>query len=125
MCADEDYHQAYCNAWVCTNSKWYYVDKNGYMVTDAWIDDYYVHGNGVMKTGWVNEGEDNWFYFYSDGTKAVNTTIDGCVLSVDGKWDKNPEFTPEIAVNLAKQKYSDDSTEAICGGFFIIFNIYK
>lgn len=60
------------------------------MVTDAWIDDYYVDGNGVMKTGWVNEGEDNWFYFYSDGTKAVNTTIDGCVLSVDGKWDKNP-----------------------------------
>ena len=23
MCADEGYHQAYCNAWVCTNSKWY------------------------------------------------------------------------------------------------------
>lgn len=102
-----------------------YVDKNGYMVTDAWIDDYYVHGNGVMKTGWVNEGEDNLFYFYSDGTKAVNTTIDGYILGIDDKWDKNPEFTQEIAVNLAKQKYSDDSTEAICGGFFIIFNIYK
>lgn len=118
MCADNDYHQAYYNAWVCTDGKWYYIDKNGYMVTDAWVDDYYVDHDGVMKTGWVNDGEDKWFYFYSDGTKAVNTTIDGCILGVDGKWDKNPEFTQEIAVNFAKQKYNDDSIEAICGGSF-------
>ncbi|NAS19007.1 hypothetical protein GND98_014290 [Clostridium butyricum] len=116
-CANEDFHQPYCNAWVNTNSKWYYVDKNGYMVTDAWVGDCYVDSSGVRKTGWVQQGE-NWFYFYTNGTKAINTTIDGFTLGVDGKWDKNPEFTPQMAINFAKLKYSDSSTEATCGGSF-------
>lgn len=117
ICADKDFHQSYSNAWVCTNGKWYYVDENGYMVTDAWITDYYVDSSGVMQTGWVQQG-DSWFYFYSNGTKAINTTMGGFTLGVDGKWDKNPEFTPQMAINFAKLKYSDSSTEATCGGSF-------
>lgn len=117
ICADEDFHQAYCNAWICTNGKWYYVNENGYMVTDSWISEYYVDSNGAMKTGWVQQG-DNWFYFYYDGTKAVNTTIDGYTLGIDGNWDKEPEFTSEMAINFAKQKYNDSSIAVTCGGSF-------
>lgn len=88
MCADKDFHQALCNAWINTNGNWYYVDEEGYMAANAWINGYYVDNNGVMKTGWAQIGSD-WFYFYSDGTKAVNTTVDGYYLGADGKWIKN------------------------------------
>ncbi|MDC9317165.1 hypothetical protein [Clostridioides difficile] len=40
-----------------------------------------------MKTGWV-QLSGNWYYLYSDGTMASNTTIDSYKLGSDGAWIK-------------------------------------
>lgn len=55
MCADEEYHQALYDTWIETNNKWYYVNKDGVLLTDTWINDtytdtwYYVDENGVWQ----------------------------------------------------------------------------
>jgi hypothetical protein len=51
ICATPSFHQTYSNAWVCTNGKWYYINKYGYMVTNTWVDNYYVDDTGAwIKT---------------------------------------------------------------------------
>ena len=40
-----------------------------------------------MKTGWV-QLSGNWYYLYSDGSMACNTTIDNYKLGSDGAWIK-------------------------------------
>lgn len=51
MCGTPDFHQAYSNAWICTNGKWYYVNKVGIMLTNGWVDNYYVDSTGAwIKT---------------------------------------------------------------------------
>lgn len=55
------------NTWLFDNNKWYYFDKNGFMVTgwqsikDKW---YYFSQNGFMKTGWVKYNN-NWYFMNS------------------------------------------------------------
>lgn len=46
-CARPDFHEPYANAWVCTNGKWYYVDENCHMVSNTWVDNYYVDDTGA------------------------------------------------------------------------------
>ena len=68
------------------DSKWHYHRNSGYEATgwfkynDKW---YYFDDNGIMKTGWVKT-DGNWYYIYSDGTLAVNITIDGYHLNENG-----------------------------------------
>lgn len=46
---------------------------------------YYTTGENSWTTGWRNiNGE--WYYFYTNGYMAHNTTIDGYVLGSDGAW---------------------------------------
>lgn len=51
MCGTSDLHQAYYNAWICTNGSWYYINKYGKMVTDVWVNNYYVNSNGQWVIG--------------------------------------------------------------------------
>ncbi|MDR3594160.1 hypothetical protein [Clostridium sp.] len=46
-CATPDFHQGYANAWICTNGVWYYVAKDGYMLTNVWVNNYYVDDGGA------------------------------------------------------------------------------
>jgi glucan-binding YG repeat protein len=51
QCATPDFHQGYANAWICTNGKWYYVNNYGWMVSNTWVDNYYVDSTGAwIKT---------------------------------------------------------------------------
>ncbi|NAS19439.1 hypothetical protein GND98_016655 [Clostridium butyricum] len=48
---------------------------------------WYAEGNS-WATGWkVIDG--NWYYFYSDGYMAHDTTIDGYKLASTGAWTQN------------------------------------
>lgn len=38
------------NEWQKIDGAWYYFDGSGYMVTDRWVDRYYVGSNGKMLT---------------------------------------------------------------------------
>ena len=54
--------------WLSENQKWYWLDK----VT------------GVMFAGGWKQIDGKWYYFYTDGSMAVNTTIDGYTIGSDG-----------------------------------------
>jgi glucan-binding YG repeat protein len=95
--------------WVKWNGEWYLLDGNGVMETGWELDKgewyylkevsgamktgwkylnhkwYYMLGNGKMKTGWILY-KNQWYYLQSDGSMAVNTTIDGYIINSDGVW---------------------------------------
>jgi glucan-binding YG repeat protein len=38
-----------------------------------------------MKTGWLKDGEE-WYYFHEDGILAVDEWIDDSYVNADGIW---------------------------------------
>ena len=50
------------------DQKWYWLDKT----------------TGMMFAGGWKQIDGKWYYFYADGTMAVNTTIDGYTIGSDG-----------------------------------------
>ncbi len=86
------------------NTSWVKVNtnENGYY-TSKW---YYFRGNGAMQTGWLQLGgtwyylrtdgsmvHDRWmlidgkyYYFYSSGAMASNTTVGGYQVGANGQW---------------------------------------
>ena len=50
------------------DQKWYWLDKT----------------TGMMFAGVWKQIDGKWYYFYTDGTMAVNTTIDGYTIGSDG-----------------------------------------
>lgn len=50
------------------DQKWYWLDKT----------------TGMMFAGSWKQIDRKWYYFYTDGTMAVNTTIDGYTIGSDG-----------------------------------------
>lgn len=54
-------------AWKCNSIGWWYTEGNS------------------LATGW-RQIDGNWYYFYSDGYMATNTTIDGYYVNSDGVW---------------------------------------
>ena len=73
--------------WQTIDGSKYYFDSKGTLKT-GWLDlngkTYYMNKEGVMMSGkWVLI-DGKWFYFYTDGTLAVNTTIEGYPVGADG-----------------------------------------
>lgn len=68
VCATPDFQQGYCNAWISTNGKWYYVGDDGRMRTDILVgskykkERYLLDENGAMKTNayWDQFGSSNY-----------------------------------------------------------------
>ena len=54
---------------------------NGWQQNDSGQWNYYRNGESVK--GWLSDDQ-KWYYFYTDGTMAVNTTIDGYTIGSDG-----------------------------------------
>ena len=54
--------------WLSDDQKWYWLDKT----------------TGMMFAGGWKQIDGKWYYFYTDGTMAVNTTIDGHTIGSDG-----------------------------------------
>jgi glucan-binding YG repeat protein len=122
--------KAAISQWVKLNSKWYYFDESGHMLTGKVViggSTYYLGGekDGSMKTGWVKLEEnsstpgasENWYYFNSDG-KMVETQYDKKIggsyyTFIDGKmqtgWVKMPELS-ETAVSASSDSDSASDT---------------
>ena len=86
------------------NTSWVNVNtnENGVYIS-RW---YYFRGNGAMLTGWLQQGanwyylnadgamaHDRWllidgkyYYFYSSGSMATDTTVGGYKVDVSGQW---------------------------------------
>lgn len=83
--------------WQLDNNKWYYLNPDpqrgveGAMMT-GWINFnnkwYYANSSGALISGW-NQVDGNWYYFStSDYTKAVDTTVDGFYVDINGIWKR-------------------------------------
>jgi len=90
---------------------WYYMDANGMMMQNGWIQDagkwyflkadgamatgwqsvggtwYFMNNSGAMQTGWVQSGS-KWYYLNASGAMLKSTTVNGYVLGADGAWIK-------------------------------------
>ena len=53
--------------WLQDGEKWYWLDENGWMFYGGWKS---IDGK--------------WYYFYADGSMAVNTQIDDRNIGTDG-----------------------------------------
>ena len=102
------------NAWVyyeqdgtLARNKWigntYWVDKDGKMVTDNWVDNdrFYVDKSGKKdpsikkkviindELGWQKRNGGNWYYYEKDGSLARNKWVGDYWLGADGKMAKS------------------------------------
>lgn len=77
-------------------------------VSASWKSDstgwWYTEGSS-WTTGW-KQIDGKWYYFYSSGYMAKNTTIDGCQLGSDGAWIQNNAQT--VNTYSAGQKWIVD-----------------
>ena len=79
------------NTWIGN----YWVDSDGRMVTNSWVDNnnYYVGSNGVWvrnakKTGWIQSGS-TWHYYNSQGQMVRNAWVGDYWVGADGKMATN------------------------------------
>ena len=76
------------NSWQQNDSgQWSYY-RNGKPVK-GWLSDdqkwyWLIKATGMMFAGGWKQIDGKWYYFYTDGTMAVNTTIDGYTIGSDG-----------------------------------------
>ena len=54
------------------------LDKN-----NKW---YYMQSNGSMKTGWIKDTDGNWYYLKEDGAMASNEYVNGYWVGENGAW---------------------------------------
>ena len=67
---------AYANWQRDADNKWVYYEKStGTFLNDGW---HWLDGN--------KDGIAECYYFYSDGSLAVSTTVEGYLVNEDGKW---------------------------------------
>lgn len=73
--------------WVQNHSASWQYRKNNKAVT-GWLYDspnwYWLDGSGWMFNGGWQQIDGKWYYFFADGTMAVNTEIDGYRIGMDG-----------------------------------------
>lgn len=83
--------------WVNWKGNWYYLNANGYMVKSEWVKDSkgwcYVCDNGkMMKSAWF-KWKGDWYYLDANGHMLTNEwksdSVSWCYLGADGKTLKN------------------------------------
>ena len=90
--------ESYTEGWVFVGDKkhWQYTD--GSYACNTWITDagkkYYLNENGDLTVGWKKL--DYEYYFFKDGSLAVNQWIDKRYVDGNGRWDSRVIWhTPE------------------------------
>ncbi len=68
------------------HTEWHYWTNEGVVI--GWKDisekKYYFDNKGVMYTDGWKQIDNTWYYFYKDGSLAVNTNIDGYTVGQNG-----------------------------------------
>ena len=114
------------NTWLTVDEHSYYMDSNGFMLSDTITPDgIYVNSKGerteyipgwmqvdgnwryVQKNGyyaastWVKDTDGKYYYFNMACNMMTNdTTPDGYYVGADGVWDGNPSTASQTQVNL-------------------------
>ena len=73
------------------DGKVYNLGDGGWLKEGWWQDKddhyswHYTYPDSSVKEGWLNDGG-NWYYIYSDGKMAKDTTINGYYVNSKGIW---------------------------------------
>ena len=85
--SEEPAPSPYKNKWVEIDGKWYYFDKNGYMVKNHWKmykgEWYYLGADGAMVTG-VQTIDGVTYCFKDSGAMACDEWLKGRFYGMDG-----------------------------------------
>lgn len=102
------------SSWQEINSKWYYFDETGYIVTSEYREGYWVGADGAWVTaykggnwksdkkgkwytdnsGWYPVSawlkiDGKWYYFDKTGYLVTKQWVDNCYVGEDGAWIPN------------------------------------
>lgn len=93
--------------WKQDSTGWWNTEGDSYSVGWKKIDGkWYDFGqDGYMKTGWLKDSNEKWYYLNSDGSMAHDTTIGGYTLGSDGSWIA---ATPAVTTASSVAIVSDD-----------------
>ncbi len=105
------------DGWQLYGGRYYYY-KNGSLVHNTWVGDYYIGSQGYMLRN--QETPDN-YYVGDDGKYVKNTVINGRVIKSNGKKAKN-EF-----VTIGSKKYyaMEDGYACTYEAYVIGKNLYQ
>jgi len=88
----------YAGQWQQNGDNWKYQNDDGAYITNNWYQDiegkwYHFDGNGNMQTGWISDG-DKEYYLSDAGVMLTNSvTPDGCYVNDTGeKTESNDEY---------------------------------
>ncbi|MFT8350505.1 cadherin-like beta sandwich domain-containing protein [Clostridium saccharoperbutylacetonicum] len=73
------------NQWVQVGVNWQYLDANGKILKNSWVQSYYVNDYGNMVTDWY-QINGAWYYFGTDGAKKTGwQQVRGIWYYLDGQ----------------------------------------
>ena len=79
------------SGWVSNGGVWYYYNKEGQMVKNAWAGDYYLGSDGKMVVkSWIYDNVYKaWYYLGENGVYKRNTWIGNYWVGANGKMATN------------------------------------
>ena len=79
------------SGWVSNGGVWYYYNKEGQMVKNAWAGDYYLGSDGkmVVKSWIYDNAYKAWYYLGENGVYKRNTWIGDYWVGSNGKMATN------------------------------------
>jgi len=101
----------YAGQWQQNGDNWKYQNDDGTYITNNWYQDidgkwYHFDGNGNMQTGWISDGEKE-YYLSGSGVMLMNSvTPDGYYVNGDGeRTDSNDEYQHIFTGEYKTKKY--------------------
>ena len=79
------------SGWVSNGGVWYYYNKEGQMVKNAWAGDYYLGSDGkmVVKSWIYDNAYKAWYYLGENGVYKRNTWVGNYWVGSNGKMATN------------------------------------
>ena len=79
------------SGWISNGGVWYYYNKEGQMVKNAWAGDYYLGSDGkmVVKSWIYDNAYKAWYYLGENGVYKRNTWIGNYWVGANGKMATN------------------------------------
>ena len=111
--------------WVSNGGVWYYYNKEGQMVKNAWAGDYYLGSDGkmVVKSWIYDNAYKAWYYLGENGVYKRNTWIGNYWVGSNGKmatnsWVDNGRYYVGPSGTWVKNKDNDYS------GYYKVVSLY-
>ena len=89
---------------------------DGSYATSVWKDidgqRYAFNENGVVRTGWFQDGDGSWYYLNPDGTMARDVEIEGHAIDGEGRSESKKQGEEALAIQAAQQAEQEAAAQA-------------